>query len=91
MRAAGGGRIIQMSLNFGGLVALPGNSLYHESKSGLEGFSESLAQEVAPFGIGVTIVEPGGARTEFRYASAQVAWNACRNTRAHLRARSSDA
>ena len=32
-----------------------------------------MAQEVAPFGIGVTIVEPGGARTEFRYGSAQVA------------------
>ena len=39
----------------------------------IEGFVESLAQEVAPFGIGVTIVEPGGARTEFRYGSAQVA------------------
>jgi hypothetical protein len=38
-----------------------------------EGFAESVAQEVAPFGIGVTIVEPGGARTEFRYGSAQVA------------------
>jgi NAD(P)-dependent dehydrogenase (short-subunit alcohol dehydrogenase family) len=32
-----------------------------------------VAQEVAPFGIGMTIVEPGGARTEFRYGSAQVA------------------
>jgi hypothetical protein len=40
---------------------------------GIEGFAESVAQEVAPFGIGVTIVEPGGARTEFRYGSAQVA------------------
>lgn len=87
MRAAGGGRIIQMS-TYGGQVAFPGNSLYHASKWGLEGFSESLAQEVAPFGIGVTIVEPGGARTEFRYASAQVA-EPSRNTRAHLRARSS--
>ena len=48
-------------------------SLYHASKWGIEGFAEAVAQEVAPFGIGVTIVEPGGARTEFRYGSAQVA------------------
>ena len=68
----GGGRIIQMS-SYGGQVAFPGNSLYHATKWGIEGFCESVAQEVAPFGIGVTIVEPGGARTEFRYGSAQVA------------------
>jgi NAD(P)-dependent dehydrogenase (short-subunit alcohol dehydrogenase family) len=43
--------------------ALPFGSLYHATKWGIEGFSESMAQEVAPFGIGVTIVEPGGART----------------------------
>jgi NAD(P)-dependent dehydrogenase (short-subunit alcohol dehydrogenase family) len=72
MRAAGGGRIIQLS-SYGGQVAFPGNSLYHATKWGIEGFCESVAQEVAPFGIGVTIVEPGGARTEFRYGSAQVA------------------
>jgi NAD(P)-dependent dehydrogenase (short-subunit alcohol dehydrogenase family) len=72
MRSAGGGRIIQMS-TYGGQVAFPGNSLYHASKWGIEGFCESVAQEVAPFGIGLTIVEPGGARTEFRYGSAQVA------------------
>ena len=72
MREAGGGRIIQMS-SYGGQVAFPGNSLYHATKWGIEGFAESVAQEVAPFGIGVTIVEPGGARTEFRYGSAQVA------------------
>ena len=72
LRAQGGGRIIQMS-TYGGQVAFPGNSLYHASKWGIEGFAESVAQEVAPFGIGVTIVEPGGARTEFRYGSAQVA------------------
>lgn len=72
MRAAGGGRIIQLS-SYGGQVAFPGNSLYHATKWGIEGFAESMAQEVAQFGIGVTIVEPGGARTEFRYGSAQVA------------------
>lgn len=72
LREQGGGRIIQIS-SYGGQVAFPGNSLYHAAKWGIEGFAESVAQEVAPFGIGVTIVEPGGARTEFRYGSAQVA------------------
>ena len=72
LRAQGGGRIIQIS-SYGGQVAFPGNSLYHATKWGIEGFCESVAAEVAPFGIGVTIVEPGGARTEFRYGSARVA------------------
>jgi NAD(P)-dependent dehydrogenase (short-subunit alcohol dehydrogenase family) len=54
-------------------VAFAGNSLYHATKWGIEGFCEAVAAEVAPFGIGVTIVEPGGARTEFRYGSARVA------------------
>jgi NAD(P)-dependent dehydrogenase (short-subunit alcohol dehydrogenase family) len=58
---------------YGGQVAFPGNSLHHATNWGIEGFCESVAQEVAPFGIGVTIVEPGCARTEFRYGSAQVA------------------
>jgi NAD(P)-dependent dehydrogenase (short-subunit alcohol dehydrogenase family) len=71
LRAQGGGRIIQIS-SYGGQVAFAGNSLYHATKWGIEGFVESVAQEVAPFGIGMTIVEPGGARTEFRYGSAQV-------------------
>jgi NAD(P)-dependent dehydrogenase (short-subunit alcohol dehydrogenase family) len=72
LRAQGGGRVIQLS-TYGGQVAFPGNSLYHATKWGIEGFCESVAQEVAPFGIGVTIVEPGGARTEFRHGSAQIA------------------
>ena len=72
LRAQGGARIIQIS-TCGGQVAFPGNSMYHATKWGIEGFAESVAQEVAPFGIGVTIVEPGGARTEFRYGSARVA------------------
>lgn len=72
MRAQGGGRVIQLS-SYGGQVAFAGNSLYHATKWGIEGFVESVAQEVAVFGIGMTIVEPGGARTEFRYGSAQVA------------------
>ena len=72
LRAQGGGRVIQIS-SYGGQVAFPGNSMYHATKWGIEGFVESVAQEVASFGIGMTIVEPGGARTEFRYGSAQVA------------------
>lgn len=72
LRAQGGGRIIQIS-SYGGQVAFPGNSLYHATKFGIEGFCESVAQEVSPFNIGITIVEPGGARTEFRYGSAKVA------------------
>jgi NAD(P)-dependent dehydrogenase (short-subunit alcohol dehydrogenase family) len=72
LRAQGGGRVIQIS-SYGGQVAFPGNSMYHATKWGIEGFVESVAQEVSSFGIGMTIVEPGGARTEFRYGSAQVA------------------
>lgn len=72
LRGQGGGRIIQIS-SYGGQVAFPGNSMYHATKFGIEGFCESVAQEVAPFDIGITLVEPGGARTEFRYGSAQVA------------------
>jgi NAD(P)-dependent dehydrogenase (short-subunit alcohol dehydrogenase family) len=72
MRKQGGGRIIQIS-SYGGQVAFPGNSMYHAAKFGIEGFCEAVAQEVAQFDIGVTIIEPGGARTEFRYGSAKVA------------------
>lgn len=66
------GHIIQIS-SYGGQVAYAANSMYHATKFGIEGFCESVAQEVAKFNVKVTIVEPGGARTEFRYGSAQVA------------------
>lgn len=72
MRKQGGGRLIQMS-SYGGQVAYAANSMYHATKFGIEGFCEALAQEVAQFNIGVTIVEPGGARTKFRYGSAKIA------------------
>lgn len=72
LRRLGGGRIIQMS-SYGGQVAYPANSMYHATKFGIEGFCEAVAAEVAQFGIGMTIVEPSGARTEFRYGSAKVA------------------
>ncbi|WP_425003231.1 SDR family oxidoreductase [Mycolicibacterium sp. S3B2] len=74
LRAQGGGRILQLS-SYGGQSTNPGASLYHASKWGVEGFMESTAKDVAPLGISVTIVEPGGARTEFRTGSAQLAEN----------------
>jgi NAD(P)-dependent dehydrogenase (short-subunit alcohol dehydrogenase family) len=64
LRAQGGGRIVQMSSS-GGQVPDPGMSLYNATKFGVEGFFESVAVELEPFGIEVTLVEPGGARTGF--------------------------
>ena len=72
LRTQGGGRILQVASE-GGQYAYPGFAAYHATKWGIEGFVESVAQEVAPFGIGMTLLEPGGARTEFRYGSARVA------------------
>lgn len=69
LRAQGGGRMIQLS-TVGGQSAYPGGSVYHATKWGIEGYIESLMQEVAPFNIGLTIVEPGGARTNFKDHSA---------------------
>lgn len=64
LRAQGGGRIVQVSSE-GGQIAYPGFSLYHASKWGVEGFIESVAQEVAPFGIDFVIAEPGPTGTNF--------------------------
>ncbi|MGX1788927.1 SDR family oxidoreductase [Bosea sp. NPDC055332] len=64
LRKQGGGRIQQVSSE-GGLIAYPGLSLYHANKWGIEGFVETVAQEVASFGIEFTLVEPGPTRTEF--------------------------
>ena len=72
LRAAGGGRVLQLSSS-AGQAAWPGSSLYNASKWGIEGFCEALAPEVAPFGIGVTIVEPGGARTDFGHGGLRFA------------------
>ncbi|MCZ2847107.1 SDR family oxidoreductase [Modestobacter sp. VKM Ac-2978] len=72
LRAAGGGRVLQLS-SMAGQAAWPGSSLYNASKWGIEGFCEALAPEVAPFGIGVTIVEPGGARTDFGHGGLRFA------------------
>jgi NAD(P)-dependent dehydrogenase (short-subunit alcohol dehydrogenase family) len=70
MRAQGSGHIIQVS-SIGGVNAFPTVGLYHASKWGLEGFSQSLAAEVAGFGIKVTIVEPGAYATEWGGPSAK--------------------
>ncbi|PAT49823.1 short-chain dehydrogenase/reductase [Pseudomonas aeruginosa] len=64
LREQGGGRIVQVSSS-GGQVAYPAFSVYHATKWGIEGFVESVAQEVAPFGIDFIIVEPGPTRTSF--------------------------
>jgi NAD(P)-dependent dehydrogenase (short-subunit alcohol dehydrogenase family) len=64
LRRQGGGRIVQVSSE-GGQIAYPNFSLYHATKWGIEGFVESVAQEVAPFGIDFLIVEPGPTGTNF--------------------------
>jgi NAD(P)-dependent dehydrogenase (short-subunit alcohol dehydrogenase family) len=64
LRRQGGGRIVQVSSE-GGQIAYPSFSLYHATKWGIEGFIESVAQEVAPFGIDFLIVEPGPTGTSF--------------------------
>jgi len=64
LRAQGGGRILQVSSGAGQL-AFPGLSLYIATKWGIEGFIESTAQDVAPFGIEATLFEPGAIRTDF--------------------------
>lgn len=64
LRAQAGGRILQVSSE-GGQMAYPAFSLYHATKWGIEGFVEAVAQEVAPFGIRCTLVEPGPTGTNF--------------------------
>ena len=64
MREQRSGHLFQVS-SIGGVAGFLNTGIYHSSKWALEGFSESLAQEVAPFGIGVTIVEPGPFRTDW--------------------------
>lgn len=64
MRKYQSGHIIQIS-SHGGVKAFGGFGLYNASKFALEGFSEALSLELAPFGIAVSIIEPGPFRTEF--------------------------
>ncbi|OEZ01408.1 MULTISPECIES: oxidoreductase [Stenotrophomonas] len=64
MREQGSGHIIQFS-SVGGRIGAPGRAAYSAAKWGIEGFSESLAREMALIGVQVTVVEPGGFRTDF--------------------------
>lgn len=64
LRAQGSGTIVQIS-SMGGQLSMPGFGAYSAAKFAIEGLSEALAPEVAPFGVRVLIVEPGAFRTEF--------------------------
>jgi NAD(P)-dependent dehydrogenase (short-subunit alcohol dehydrogenase family) len=57
--------------SIGGISAFTNVGMYHASKWGLEGFSQGLAQEVAGFGIKVTLIEPGGLSTDWGGSSAK--------------------
>jgi NAD(P)-dependent dehydrogenase (short-subunit alcohol dehydrogenase family) len=69
LRAQKSGAIVNVS-SMGGQMSFAGASAYSASKFALEGLSEALAHEVAPFGIKVIIVEPGALRTNFSAGSA---------------------
>jgi len=69
LRAQRSGHIIQVS-SIGGITAFPNVGLYHASKWALEGFSQSLAQEVASFGVQVTLIEPGSFATDWAGSSS---------------------
>jgi NAD(P)-dependent dehydrogenase (short-subunit alcohol dehydrogenase family) len=70
LRANGGGHVLQVS-SIGGISAFPNIGIYNASKWALEGFTQSLAAEVADFGIKVTLIEPGGYSTDWGGASAK--------------------
>ena len=72
MRERGSGHILNVSSALG-LVARGGYTIYAATKFALEGLSEGLAQEVAPFGIKVTLLEPGSFRTSFRQGAMYTA------------------
>jgi NAD(P)-dependent dehydrogenase (short-subunit alcohol dehydrogenase family) len=69
LRAQRSGHILQVT-SMGGVTAFPGIGAYHASKWALEGLSQALSQEVADFGINVTMIEPGGYSTDWLATSA---------------------
>jgi NAD(P)-dependent dehydrogenase (short-subunit alcohol dehydrogenase family) len=69
MRAAGAGRIVNVS-SMGGRLVFPGGGYYHATKYAVEAISDALRYEVRPFGISVSVVEPGPIRTEFGTVAA---------------------
>lgn len=69
MRAAGGGRILNVS-SMGGRATLPGGAFYHASKYAVEALSDALRMEVAQFGIDVVLIEPGPVRTPWNEVAA---------------------
>jgi NAD(P)-dependent dehydrogenase (short-subunit alcohol dehydrogenase family) len=71
LRAQGTGHFLQIS-SIGGRVGATGRAPYSAAKFAVEGFSEVLAVEMAPLGVHVTIVEPGGFRTDFAGTSTQI-------------------
>jgi NAD(P)-dependent dehydrogenase (short-subunit alcohol dehydrogenase family) len=91
MREQGSGHVLQVS-SIGGISAFPNIGMYNASKWALEAFSQSLAQEVADFGIKVTLIEPTGYSTDWGGASAKhatplPAYDAYREKAAELRAK----
>lgn len=74
MRARRSGHILNLS-STAGLLAFPGSATYSATKHALEALSEGLAQELAPLGIHITLIEPGPFRTDFAGRSIVIAKN----------------
>jgi NAD(P)-dependent dehydrogenase (short-subunit alcohol dehydrogenase family) len=70
MRAQRSGRIVLIS-SIGGMIGIPFQAYYSASKFALEGFAESTAYEVAPFGVHITLVQPGNIATDFTASRVQ--------------------
>jgi NAD(P)-dependent dehydrogenase (short-subunit alcohol dehydrogenase family) len=71
LREQGGGVLVQLS-SMGGHITFPGFAIYHATKWGVEGYFETLGEEIAPFGISTVMVEPGMVRTSFYDAAERV-------------------